>query len=184
MTIEDIIDELGDPLNDYDRAQSKKANKDSYFLFEYYELYPSWETATWIFNDLQEFYDYAYSHVMVDYIMREESDWYDFEDDTDQTELYEQLLTLKNTIWTEEECQKFVQTFQHSTYELVQFGKISEFLNATKEELEICTKSIFSQEQLKEIGMKDGFYHIISEYKRLKNKYPADDVEAFLEFIS
>ena len=97
---------------------------------------------------------------------------------------YDQLLTLKNTIWTEEECQKFVQTFQHPTYELVQFGKISEFLNATKEELEICTKSIFSQEQLKEIGMKDGFFHIISEYKRLKNKYPADDVEAFLDFVS
>ena len=184
MTIEDIIDELGEPLDSYDRIQSNKANKDSYFLFEYYELYPSWDTKIWIFNDLKEFYDYAYSHVMFDYIMREESDWYDFEDETDQTELYEQLLTLKNTIWTEEECQKFVQTFQHPTYELVQFGKISEFLNASKEDLDKCSKIFITQEQIKALGLKEGFYHIISKFKRLKNKYPADDVEAFLDFVS
>jgi hypothetical protein len=32
MTIEDIIDELGEPLDSYDRIQSNKANKDSYFF--------------------------------------------------------------------------------------------------------------------------------------------------------
>ena len=184
MTIEDIIDELGEPLDSYDRIQSNKANKDSYFLFEYYELYPSWDTKIWIFNDLKEFYDYAYSHVMFDYINRGESDWYDFDVETDQSELYEQLLTLKNRIWTEEECHKFVATFDHPLFELVQFGKIDEFFNASKEDLDKCSKIFISQEQIKALGIKEGFYHTVSEFKRLKNKFPSEDKEAFLEFVS
>lgn len=95
MTIEDIIDELGEPLNAFDRAQIIKPTKEGYYLYELYETFNFWESNTWFFDDLREFYDYAYSHVMFDYINRGESDWYDFDDETDQSELYQQLISLK-----------------------------------------------------------------------------------------
>lgn len=94
------------------------------------------------------------------------------------------LISLKNTIWTEEECHKFVETFDHPLFELIQFGKIDEFFNASKNVLEKCSNFILSQEEIKALGLKEGFYHITSEFKQLKNKYPGEDVESFLEFIS
>lgn len=184
MTVEEIIEFFGEPEEAYNRAQNKKADVNSFFLFEYYELYPGWDSEIWIFNHLQEFFDYAYSHVMFDYINRGESDWYDFDDETEQAELYNHLISLKNKTWTEDECQKFVETFDHPLFELVQFGKISEFLNASKNDLEKCSNFTLSQEEIKALGLKEGFYHITSEFKQLKNKYPGEDVESFLEFIS
>ena len=96
-------------------------------VYELHEMFNFWESQVWIFNDLQEFYDFAYSHVLFDYINRCEDEAYE-DDDSDQSELYDYLLKLKNTIWTIAECENFVKTFNHCTFEMVQFGKVSDLI--------------------------------------------------------
>lgn len=184
MTIEDIIDELGEPLNAFDRAQIIKPTKEGYYLYELYETFNFWESNTWFFNNLKEFYDYAYSHLMFDYINRGESDWYDFDDETDQSELYQQLISLKNTNWTEEECHKFVKSFDLPMFELIQFGKVADFFNASEEEIQKCKKYHHSLEDLKRSNLSQGFYQITHDYLSKYNAHPKENKEQFLKYIS
>ena len=184
MTIEDIIDELGEPLNAYDRSQSIKPTEEGYYLYELYETFNFWESKTWFFNDLTEFYDYAYSHVMFDYINREESDWYDFDDETDQSELYQQLISLKNTNWTEEECKKFVKTFDIPMFELVKFGRVSEFFTASDEVIQKCKKYHASLDELERSNLSQGFYQIIHEYLSRFKEHPKENKQQFIKYIS
>ena len=109
MNIEEIIEEFGEPERAWDKSQSIKSTENSFFVYELHEMFNSWENKVWFFNDLKDFYDFAYSHKMFDYIGRGEYEEYDFDDDKDQTEVYQHLLALKNTIWTSETCEKFIK---------------------------------------------------------------------------
>ena len=150
-------------------------------------MFNSWESKIWIFDDLKEFYDFAYSHVMFDCINREENEEYDFDDDTDESELYEYLLKLKNTIWTVTECENFVNTFNDSSFEMVQFGKVIDLITISDEDFEKCRKIYFTKEELENVNLKEGVYQIISKYisRNYKNPIkPIDSKEEFLDFLS
>jgi hypothetical protein len=184
MTIEEIIEELGEP--EWNTAQFKDAKENSYYLYELYETFNFWESKVWIFNDLQKFYDFAYSHVLFDYINRWEDEAYE-DDDSDQSELYDYLLKLKNTIWTVTECENFVKTFDHCTFEMVQFGKVSDLIAISDEDFDKCKDYYSTKEELENINIKEGVYQIISKYitRNYKNpKKPKVSKEAFLAFLS
>ena len=186
MTIEEIIEELGEPIIAWDNAQDKEATENSFYLYELHEMFNFWESQVWIFNDLQEFYDFAYSRVLFDYINRGEDEAYD-DDDSDQSELYKHLLKLKNTIWTIAECENFVKTFDHYTFELVQFGKVSDLIAISDEDFEKCKELYTTKDELENINIKEGVYQIISKYitRNYKNpKKPKDSKEAFLAFLN
>ena len=85
---------------------------------------------------------------MFDYINREENEVYDFDDDTDESELYEYLLKLKNTIWTVTECENFVKTFDNCTFEMVQFGKVIDLITISDEDFEKCKEYYSTKDEL------------------------------------
>jgi hypothetical protein len=182
MNIEEIIEELGEPIIAWDNAQDKEATENSFYLYELHEMFNFWESQVWIFNDLQEFYDFAYSRVLFDYINRGEDEAYDF--DSDQRELYEHLLKLKNTIWTIAECENFVKTFNHSSLALVQFGKVSDLITISDEDFEKCKQLSRTKEELENDNLKEGCYKIISEYINRHHKKPKESEEAFLTFLN
>ena len=135
---------------------------------------------------MQEFYDFAYSHEMFDYINRWEDEEYE-DDDTNQSELYDYLLKLKNTIWTVTECENFVNTFNNSSFEMVQFGKVIDLITISDEDFEKCRKIYFTKEELENVNLKEGVYQIISKYitRNYKNPIkPKESREEFLDFIS
>jgi hypothetical protein len=165
---------------------TKEVTENSFYLYELHEMFNSWESQVWIFNDLQEFYNFAYSHVLFDYINRWEDEEYE-DDDSDQSELYEYLLKLKNTIWTVTKCENFVKTFDHPTFEMVQFGKVSDLIAISDEDFDKCKELYTTKEELENINIKEGVYQIISKYitSNYKNpKKPKDSKEAFLAFLN
>ena len=147
-------------------------------------MFNSWESKVWFFSDLNHFFDFAYSHEMFDYIGRGECEEYDFEDDTEQSEIYQNLLALKNTIWTSETCEKFIKKFDHSSFELVQFGKVIDLINISDENFEKCKELYLTKDQLENVALKEGSYQIISEYIRRQNKKPRDSKEEFIDFLN
>lgn len=183
MTIEEIINELGEPEIAWDNAQDNEVTENSFYLYELHEMFNSWESQVWIFNDLQEFYDFAYSHVMFDYINRWEDEEYDDGDDTDQSELYDYLLKLKNTIWTVSECENFVNTFNDSSFEMVQFGKVIDLITISDEDFEKCRKIYFTKDELENVNLKEGVYQIISGFMKHHVKKPKDSVAEFLAYL-
>jgi hypothetical protein len=133
---------------------------------------------------LQDFYDYAYSHVIIQYINRELDEEYHFDDDTYRSELYQYLLKLKNTIWTIEECDNFIKSFSDSSFELVEFGKVSDLIATTDEDFEKCKEHYNTKKELENINLKEGCYKIISEYIDQHNQKPKESKEMFLSFLS
>lgn len=186
MNIEEIIEELGEPIIAWENSLSKEVTENSFYLYELHEMFNFWESQVWIFNDLQEFYDFAYSHVMFDYINRWEDEEYE-DDDSDQNELYDYLLKLKNTIWTVAECENFVNTFNDSSFEMVQFGKVIDLITISDEDFEKCRKIYFTKDELENVNLKEGVYQIISKYitRNYKNPIkPKESREEFLDFLS
>ena len=183
MNIEQIIEELGEPEIAWENSLSKEATENSFYLYELHEMFNFWESQVWIFNDLQEFYDFAYSHVLFDYINRWEDEAYE-DDDSDQSELYDYLLKLKNTIWTIAECENFVKTFNHCTFEMVQFGKVSDLIAISDEDFEKCKLLYLTKQELENDNLKEGCYKIISEYINRHHKKPKESKEDFLDFLS
>lgn len=182
MNIEQIIDELGEPEIAWENSLNKEATENSFYLYELHEMFNFWESQVWIFNDLQEFYDFAYSHVLFDYINRGGDEAYDY--DSDQSELYDYLLKLKNTIWTIAECENFVKTFDHSSLALVQFGKVFDLIAISDEDFEKCKLIYLTKEELENDNLKEGCFKIISEYINRHHKKPKESKEAFLTFLS
>lgn len=181
MTIEEIINELGEP--EWNNSRDKEVKESSYYLYELHETFNFWESQVWIFNDLQEFHDFAYSHVMFDYINRWEDEEYE-DDDSDQSELYDYLLKLKNTIWTITECENFVKTFDHCTFEMVQFGKVSDLIAISGEDFKKCKQLYLTKEELENVNLKEGVYQIISKYIKQHDKKSKESKETFLTFLS
>jgi hypothetical protein len=187
MTIEEIIEELGEPEIALNKAENIYANENSYYLYELHQMYNFWENKVWFFNDLQEFYDYAYSHVMIQYVNRELDEEYDFDDDTDRSELYRYLLKLKKTIWTIEECENFIKSFSDSSFELVEFGKVIDLIAITDEDFEKCKEHYSTKEELENINLKEGCYKIISGYinkNYKKTKKPKESLAEFLAYLN
>lgn len=182
MNIEQIIDELSEPEIAWENSLNKEATENSFYLYELHEMFNFWESQVWIFNDLQEFYDFAYSHVLFDYINRGGDEAYDY--DSDQSELYDYLLKLKNTIWTIAECENFVKTFDHSSLALVQFGKVFDLIAISDEDFEKCKLIYLTKEELENDNLKEGCFKIISEYINRHHKKPKESKEAFLTFLS
>ncbi len=52
MTIEEIINELGEPEIAWSNALDKVATENSYYLYELHEMFNYWDSQVWIFNDL------------------------------------------------------------------------------------------------------------------------------------
>ena len=181
MTIEEIIEEFGEP--EWNNSRNKEVTENSYYLYELHEMFNSWESQVWIFNDLQKFYDFAYTHVMFDYINRWEDEEYD-DDDSDQSELNEYLLKLKNTIWTVTECENFVKTFDHCTFEMVQFGKVIDLITISDEDFEKCKEYYSTKDELENVNLKEGNYQIISQYIDRHKKKPKESVAEFLTFLN
>ena len=44
MTIEEIIEEFGEPEIAWDNAQSKEVTENSFYLYELHEMFNSWES--------------------------------------------------------------------------------------------------------------------------------------------
>jgi hypothetical protein len=181
MTIEEIIEKFGEPEIAWNNSLGRTATENSYYLYELHEMHDFWENHVWIFNNLQEFYDFAYSMVMVDYMYKEERD---NRDTIDQIELYKYLTKLKNIKWTIEECQNFIKTFHHASFELVQFGKVIDLINLTTEDFEKCKEVFHTKEELKTANIEEGIYKIVSAYIDQYDKRPLESIEDFLTFLS
>lgn len=184
MTIEEIIKLFGEPEDTWNNCLGKTATENSYYLYELHEMYNFWKNHVWIFNDLHEFYEFAYSITMVDYINREENEDYDMDDNTEQIALYNYILKLKNTEWTIEACENFISTFKHTSFELVQFGKVSDLINISDTEYEKCKEFYHTKEELEKVELSEGFYKIISGYIDQFDKKPKESKEDFLTFLS
>ena len=52
MTIEEVIEALGEPEIAWSTAQDKVATENSFYLYELHEMFNSLERQVWIFNDL------------------------------------------------------------------------------------------------------------------------------------
>jgi hypothetical protein len=185
MTIEEIFAELGEPEDAFNSAMGKTATENSYFIYEIHNMsFNFWENAVWVLNDLQEFSDIAYAFELFDFIGREENEDYDFEDETDQSELYHHLLELKNKKWTIELCEEFVENFDNHGIELIQFGKISELIAISDSDFNKCKEIYLTKDELEKVNLNEGDYKIIHQYIKQKNKKPKDSISDFLDYIN
>ena len=185
ITIYDIKDKLGDPLDAYDRAQSNSITENSFYLYELQEMFNFSEAKTWFFNDLNEFFDFAYSHELFEYINMEEyeEEHEAYYKNTDLSELYSKLVSYKDRVWKVEDCKEFVNSFQHSSFELIEFGNVSDLLNASDDVVQKCKKYYSSKEELLQLNLNQGFYQIMHEYLSQFDEHPKINKEQFLDFL-
>lgn len=54
ITIYDIKDKLGDPLDAYDRAQSISITENSFYLYELQEMFNFSEAKTWFYPKVKK----------------------------------------------------------------------------------------------------------------------------------
>lgn len=161
-----------------------KVTENGYYLYEIHDMgHQFYEGHVWVFDSIDAFVDYIPAIVFRDVVVHCEDE--ERFEDVDFAEDYAFYETLVNQTWDFQQCIQFVEDHQSiGGLELIEFGKISDLVNVSREEYDKCKGFIGSIDEMEVLGLTQGRYQIFHKFHELSGSIPSQDKAAFLEFLT
>jgi hypothetical protein len=186
MNINQLIERLPEhPLVLMQNALGRKLSLDYYYLYGiirfHNDLYKSY---VFTFNSITEFVEFLPAIVFNDVAINWDKNYEVNFVESNFSDDYELWENLNNQNWDELKCTEFIR--EHSKFddlELIEFGRISDFMEATSEEF-IKSKELYvSLDVLKKIGITQCRYQVLHKFSSISQVPPSQNSDVFLEMI-
>lgn len=186
MNVNQLIERLPEhPLDLMQNALGRKVSLDCYYLYGiirfHNDLYNSY---VFTFNSISEFVEFLPAIVFNDVAINWDEDYEDNYVESNFSDDYEFLENLTNQNWDELKCKKFIS--EHSKFddlELIEFGRISDFMEATSEEFIKSKEHYVSLDELEKIGITQCRYQVLHKFSSISQAPPSQNRDEFIKMI-
>ena len=186
MNVNQLIERLPEhPLVLMQNALGKEVSIDSYYLYGIIRLHNDlYKSYVFTFNSITEFVAFLPAILFNDVAINWDGDYAVNNIESNFSDDYELLENLTNQNWDELKCKEFIS--EHSKFddmELIEFGRISDFMEATSEEY-IKSKEIYlSLDELEKIGITQCRYQVLHKFSSISQVPPSQNRDEFLKMI-
>jgi hypothetical protein len=186
MNINQLIERLPKhPLVLMQNALGRKVSIDNYYLYgiirfdnDFYKSY------VFTFNSITEFVAFLPAIVFNDVAINWEEDYEVNNVESNFSDDYKLLEILANQNWDELKCKEFIG--EHSKFddlELIEFGRISDFMEATSEEFIKSKEHYVSLDELEKIGITQCRYQVLYKFSSISQVPPSQNRDEFLKMM-
>jgi hypothetical protein len=186
MNVNQLIERLPEhPLVLMQNALGRKVSVDNYYLYGNISYHNDfYKSYVFTFNSITEFVEFLpliiFNDVAINWDENYEVNYVDsnFSDD------YELLENLTNQNWDELKCKEFIsEQSKFDNLELIEFGRISDFMEATSEDF-IKSKELYvSLDELERIGITQCRYQVLHKFSSISQVTPSQNRDEFLKMI-
>jgi hypothetical protein len=186
MNINQLIERLPKhPLVLMQNALGRKVYIDNYYLYgiirfdnDFYKSY------VFTFNYITEFVEFLPAIIFNDVAINWDENYEVNSVESNFSDDYELLGNLTNQNWDELKCKEFIsEKSKFDDLELIEFGRISDFMEATSEEF-IKSKELYeSLDELERIGITQCRYQVLHKFSSISQAPPSQNSDVFLEMI-
>lgn len=186
MNVNQLIEKLPEhPLDLIQNALGKKVSKDSYYLYVIIRLYDEfYKNYVFTFNSIIEFVEFLPAIIFNDVAINWDEDYEVNYAESNFSNDYELLEKLTNQNWDELKCKEFIsEQTKFDDLELIEFGKISDFMEASSEEFVKSKEHYVSLDELEMIGITQCRYQVLHKFSSISEVPPSQNWDEFLKMI-
>lgn len=186
MDINQLIERLPEhPLVLMQNALGRKVSIDSYYLYGIIRLHHDlYKNYVFTFNSIIEFVEFLPAIVFNDVAINWDDEYEVNYADSDFSDDFKLLENLTNQNWDEITCKDFI--YKHNKFEdleLIEFGRISDFMEATPEEFIKSKELYLSLDELEKIGITQCRYQLLHKFSSISQVPPCLNRDEFLKMI-
>jgi hypothetical protein len=186
MNINQLIERLPEhPCDLMQNVFGREVSAESFYLYGIYNMhYNFYNSHVFIFNSINEFVEFLPAIIFNDIAINWDDDYEENNEEISYSEDYKLLENLRNQNWDELKCKKFIK--EHCKFddlELIEFGKLSDFMEVTTEEFNKSKELFFSLDKLDEIGITQCRYQLLHKFSSISQVLPSQNKKAFFKMI-
>ena len=186
MNINQLIERLPEhPLVLMQNALGRKVSLDCYYLYGIIrfdnDLYKSY---VFTFNSITEFVEFLPAIVFNDVAINWDKNYEVNFVESNFSDDYELLENLTNQNWDELKCKEFISEYsKFEDLELIEFGRISDFMEVTSEEFIKAKEYYVSLDELEKISITQCCYQVLHQFSSISQAPPSQNRDEFLKMI-